>query len=146
MNAKLVWLGKWKNTLQWRHNGCDCVSNSQPHDCLLNRLFRRRWNKTSKLRVIGLCDGNSPVTGDFPSHRAGNAENVTIWRRHHDLTTTCNHCSPLSTRCFIFFNEFTKEMPHTSRVKVTTDGLAHIHWVTIRYISYTLSYNLLYFG
>ena len=28
--------------LHWRHNGCDCVSNHQPHDCLLNRLFRRR--------------------------------------------------------------------------------------------------------
>ena len=29
-------------TLQWRHNGCDCVSNHQPHNCLLNRLFGRR--------------------------------------------------------------------------------------------------------
>ena len=28
--------------LQWRHNGCDGVSNYQPHDCLLIRLFRRR--------------------------------------------------------------------------------------------------------
>ena len=31
--------------------------------CLLNRLFRRRSNKTSKLCVTGLCAGNSPVTG-----------------------------------------------------------------------------------
>ena len=29
-------------SLQWRHNGRDIVSNHQPHDCLLNRLFRRR--------------------------------------------------------------------------------------------------------
>ena len=29
-------------TLRWRHNGRDSVSNHQPHDCLLNRLFRRR--------------------------------------------------------------------------------------------------------
>ena len=29
-------------TLQWRHNGHDRVSNHQPHDCLLKRLFRRR--------------------------------------------------------------------------------------------------------
>ena len=28
--------------LRWRHNGLDSVSNHQPHDCLLNRLFRRR--------------------------------------------------------------------------------------------------------
>ena len=32
----------------------------QPHDCLLNRLFRRRSNKTSKLRVTGLCAGEFP--------------------------------------------------------------------------------------
>ena len=31
------------------------VSNHQPHDCLLNRLFRRKSKKTSKLRVTGLC-------------------------------------------------------------------------------------------
>ena len=43
--------------LQWRHNGCDGVSNHQPHDCLHNRLFRRRSTKTSKLRVTGLCTG-----------------------------------------------------------------------------------------
>ena len=47
-------------TLQWRRNGRDSVSNHQPHDCLLNRLFRRRSKKTSKLRVTGLCAGNSP--------------------------------------------------------------------------------------
>ena len=28
--------------LQWRHNGRDDISNHQPHDCLVNRLFRRR--------------------------------------------------------------------------------------------------------
>ena len=26
--------------LQWRHNGCDNVSNQQPHDCLLNCFFK----------------------------------------------------------------------------------------------------------
>ena len=44
-------------TLPWRHNGRDSVSNHQPHDCLLNRLFRRRTKKTPKLRVTGLCAG-----------------------------------------------------------------------------------------
>ena len=60
----------WQNTiistLQWRHNEHDGVSNHQPHDCLLNRLFRRRSNKTSKLCVTGLCGGmpvNSPHKG-----------------------------------------------------------------------------------
>ena len=28
-------------------------------------------------------EGNSPVTGEFPAQRASNAENVSIWWRHH---------------------------------------------------------------
>ena len=63
-----------KITFRWRHNERDCVSNHQPYDCLLNRLFRHRWQKTSKHRVTGLCEGNSPVTGEFPAQRASNAE------------------------------------------------------------------------
>ena len=69
--------------LQWHHNGRDSVSNHQPHDCLLNRLFRRRSKKTSNLRVTGLCAGNSPGTGEFPAQMASDAENVSIWWRHH---------------------------------------------------------------
>ena len=48
------------NTLHWRHNDHDGVSNHQPHGCLLSRLFRRRSKKTSRLCVTGLCVGNSP--------------------------------------------------------------------------------------
>ena len=72
-----------KISLRWRHNGPVSVSNHQPHDCLLNRLFRRRSKKTSKLRVTGLCTGNSPGTGEFPAQMASYAENVSIWWRHH---------------------------------------------------------------
>ena len=53
-------------TSWWRHNGRDGVSNHQPHDCLINRLFRRRSKNTSKFRFTGLCAGNSPRTGEFP--------------------------------------------------------------------------------
>ena len=70
-------------SLQWRHNGHDGVSNHQLHDCLLNLLFWCRSKKTSKLRVAGLCVGNSPMTGEFPAHRASSAESVSIWWRHH---------------------------------------------------------------
>ena len=69
--------------LQWRDNGPGGVSNHKPHDCLLRRLFGRRWRKTSKLRVTSLWAGKSPVTGDFVAQRASNAENVSIWWRHH---------------------------------------------------------------
>ena len=69
--------------LQWRHNELDSVSNHRRLDGLLNRLFRRWSKKTSKLRLTGLCEGNSSGTGEFPSERASNAENVSIWLRHH---------------------------------------------------------------
>ena len=72
----------WK-TLHWRHNWRDGVSNHQPHDCLLNRLFGRRSKKTSKLYVTGLYAGNSPVTGEFPVQKDSNVENDSIWWRHH---------------------------------------------------------------
>ena len=65
------------------YNGCDGVSNHQPHHCLLNHSFRRRSKKTSKLRVTGLRVGNSPMTGEFLAQRASIAENVSIWWRHH---------------------------------------------------------------
>ena len=48
---------------KWRHNGRDGVSNHQTHDYLFNRIFKR-W---------------------FPAQRASNAENVSIWWRHHEL-------------------------------------------------------------
>ena len=72
------------DTLRWHHNGRDGVSNHQPHDCLLDRLFRRRPKKASKLSVTGLCVGNSQGTGEFPTQRASIAENVSIWCRHHE--------------------------------------------------------------
>ena len=53
-------------SIQWRHNDHDGVSNHQPHGCLLNRLFRRRSKKTPKLRVTGLCVGNSPGPVNSP--------------------------------------------------------------------------------
>ena len=54
------------HSLLWRHNDHDGISNHQPHGCLLNRLFRRRSKKTSKLRVTGLCVGNSPGPVNSP--------------------------------------------------------------------------------
>ena len=60
----------WLISLQWRHNEHDGLSNHQRVDSLLNRLFRPKSKKPSKLRVTGLCEGNSPVTGEFPTHRS----------------------------------------------------------------------------
>ena len=83
MNNNLVYSRKYQITLHWCHDERYGVSNHQRLDCLLNRLFRCRSKKTSKLRVTGLCEGNSPVNGEFPSQRASNAENDSISWRHH---------------------------------------------------------------
>ena len=69
--------------LQWRHNEHDGVPNHPCLGCLLNRLFRGRSKKISKHCVIGLCEGNPPVTSGFPSQRASDVENVSIWWSHH---------------------------------------------------------------
>ena len=47
------------------------------------------YQRKSKLRVNGLCEGNPHVTGGFPSQRASNAENVSIWWRYHDFVKKC---------------------------------------------------------
>ena len=120
------------NSLQWLHNGRDSVSNNQLHDCLLNRLFRRRSKKTSKLRATGLCEGNSPKTGEFPAvpgefpaQMASNAEmspfdDVSMWMKstkhrynfllecmdypdlHEFHTMYTGHCERRQTRIFRF--------------------------------------------
>ena len=59
-------------SVQWRHNERFGVSNHQRLHCVL----RCKSKKTLKLRVTGLCEGNSPVTGEFPAQRASNAENI----------------------------------------------------------------------
>ena len=77
-------------TSSWHHH--DSVSNHQPRHCLLNRLFRRRSKKTSRLRVTGLCVGNSPGTGEFPAQMASNAKNASNWWRHHGYATHGIQC------------------------------------------------------
>ena len=60
---------KNNNTLQCRHNGRYSVSNYQPHDCLLNRLFRRRSKKNQSSASLAFVWGihrwlvNSPHKG-----------------------------------------------------------------------------------
>ena len=72
-------------TIQWRHN-------HHRIDCLLNRLYRRRSKKTSKLRSTGPYEGNPPTCDRWiPSQKASNEENVSIWWRHHDVNPAGTH-------------------------------------------------------
>ena len=42
----------------------------------------QRKNQSSE--SLALCEGISPVTGEFLAHRASNADNASIWWCHHD--------------------------------------------------------------
>ena len=72
-------------SLRWRHNEHDGVSNHQPIDCLLNCLFRRKSTKHQSSASLAFVRGihRSPVT-----QRASNAEIVSIWWCHHDIIFT----------------------------------------------------------
>ena len=86
-DTKDSWTGIVNDIFLTHH--CDVIMGTiSPHHCLLNRLFRRRSKKTSKLRVTGLCAGSSPGTGEFPAQMASNVVNVSIWWRHHDLNVS----------------------------------------------------------
>ena len=50
-----------------------------------------------------LCNGNSPVTGEFPTQRDSNAENVSIWWRHHNLNVIA---SSLTTRKHVTTHQY----------------------------------------
>ena len=73
-------------SLQWRHNGGEGASNHQPHHCFLNHLFRRRWKKTSKLCVIGLCHPRHSV--ESPS-MVDPQWNMWYWGSKWNLHTVC---------------------------------------------------------
>ena len=62
-------------------------TKAQRHWPLCGEFTGDRWipRTNGQLRgsVTGLCAGNSPGTDDFPAQMASNAENVSIWWRHH---------------------------------------------------------------
>ena len=43
---------KTQKSLHWRHNGHDCVSNHQPHQCLLNRFQRKHQSSAASLAFV----------------------------------------------------------------------------------------------
>ena len=85
----LLWEYRIELAVQWRHNGHDSVSNHQPHDRLLNRLFRRRSKKMSNSASLAFVRGihrrpvNSPHK--WPVTRK---TSVSIGRRHHGFYGT----------------------------------------------------------
>ena len=120
-----LWQPKRLNlwTLQWRYNERDSVSNYRRFDCSLNYVFRRRSKITSKLRVTGLYEGNSPAaTDEFPSQRASNAENVFIrWRHHgilpwhHNKRSSTSHSPVMPQWTFLWWSPSANPYPASQR-------------------------------
>ena len=108
--AQLVFLwGLWSvcyllSALLGQHNGCDRVSNHQGGRGVASRLFTEwfvqvqiKENIKALICVTGLCEGNSPVTGEFPSQRVRDVENFSIWWHNHVGSSwawggTCSDC------------------------------------------------------
>ena len=87
-------------TLQWRYNDPDGVSNHRRLECILNRLFRRRSKKTSKLPVTRFCGENSPVTGEFLAQGP-------VMRKIFPLDNVIMS-SPICSTLLVFFLQFSE--------------------------------------
>ena len=116
------WWGLWnisihmKTPLQWRHNERDGAANYRRPGCLLNRLFMCRSQKTSKF--TGLCEGNPSVAGGFPSQRASNMENVSIWWRY-------DAHSPVHSIALSVMSRLTKWLHDSKALLKSTDPPMH---------------------
>ena len=68
---------------------CDVIMGAVPsqitsitivHSTVYSDADQRKHQSSASLAI---CVGNSPGTGEFPAQMASNAENVSIWWRHH---------------------------------------------------------------
>ena len=106
------------NSLQWRHNERDGVSGHRRHNCLLNRLFRRRSKKTSKLRVTSL------------------------WGGIHRWLVSSSHKGPVTRKMFSFDDVIMSWYTH---IKQTTKPCAYVwarHVHSLSHISYICQQRL----
>ena len=89
------------------------------------------WTKISKPRVTGLCEGNSPVTGEFLAQKTSNAENASIWWRHHEeLWITKNSTMQFSSDTINFLRNAHKGHP-IPRPRSVTWGLFYEYSLTL---------------
>ena len=90
----------WKNRLWngpqyfcWRghHNEHDGVSNHQHHHCLLNHLLIQAQIKENiKAPCHWLLCGE--FTNEFPTQMASNMQYISIWLRHHVISSATIWC------------------------------------------------------
>ena len=63
---------------------CQTISDHQQLCSLFSSFFRQRSKKPSKLNITGPLWGNVLVIGGFPSHRASDAEIISMSQCHHE--------------------------------------------------------------
>ena len=84
-------------------------------------LIQAQIKETSKLCVTGLCEGNSPVTGELPTQRVSNMENPF----HYFITRTVNFCRNLPYGNTITWSWWRHELQMLSTLLPLSRG---IHW------------------
>ena len=91
---------------------------------------RRRSKKASRLRVTDFCAGYSPVTGEInPRTKACNAENVSIWWRHHGSFVTCRvHPSNIADGSFSRFFVCFDLLKYWLKLPMYFAGLLRWYW------------------
>ena len=139
-------------SLQWRHNEHDGVLNHQPHECLLNRLFKAQIKENIK------APRHWPLWGEFTGH-PWIPRTKGQWRGKcfHLMTSSCfsDKCHRLylprpgygrlhlpaipalliriSSLCSLFLNSSAKLRTDfiklTSRILGTTSGFPEASWI-----------------
>ena len=107
-------------------------------------FIQAQIKETPKLCVDGLCEGNSPVTGEFPAQMAINAENVSIWWRHHDIDLITGECStqtpvlhpPIMSGDILTYEGDSANPSINIECLRPTQGWGDFNWVQV-FLSYT---------
>ena len=82
-------LGQWY-ALQWRHDKCDRVSNRRRLHCLLNCWSGADQRKHRSSASLAFVREIHRLQVGSPHKKASNAENISIWWRHHDFPFSMN--------------------------------------------------------
>ena len=134
-------------SLQWCHNGCDGVSNHQPHDCLLNRLFRRRLKKHQSSASLTFMRGihrwpmNSPHKWPVTRKMFSFDDVIMVWAWAYNLLiTSLPYCADCTINIF-YVMTFKTASCHTT-MSVVTCGIVGCRYDNIRCHRWRQSWHL----
>ena len=104
--------------LLWRHNGDECVSNSSltiVYSTVYSGADQRKHQSSASLAFV-------PVSGEFPAQMVSNAENVSIWWRHH-----ARHGDVMKWKRFQHYGPFLRNPS-------VTPGRSPVMWYAVTFI------------